>query len=186
MPPLSQLMGCTISTPIHSNKKTRTNLMQCLFKKIFAFSYVWQNKKKKRRSNDDYIHGLKKKKKKKKKKKIPIKSMAYFFRGIQGVWQGYLNNNFQCLNTITSVICISTTLKQRYQKSLTKRVIFFFMTELWVVRDGLSLCLQRNYHAVDLELDAKAILDVLTNPSQSNIVISTILDDYKLLTTQIF
>ena len=34
-----------------------------------------------------------------------------------------------------------------------------------------------------MELDAKAILDVLTNPSQSNIVISAILDDCMLLTT---
>lgn len=51
------------------------------------------------------------------------------------------------------------------------------------MREGLSLCLQRNYHAVDLELDAKAILDVLNNPNWTNTVISAILDDCRLLAT---
>lgn len=53
------------------------------------------------------------------------------------------------------------------------------MAELWVVRDGLSLCLHRNFLVVELELDAKSIFDVLTNPNQSNATIFAILDDYR-------
>nr|XP_023896924.1 uncharacterized protein LOC112008814 [Quercus suber] len=52
-----------------------------------------------------------------------------------------------------------------------------FVAELWAVREGLSLCLHKNFPAVVLELDAKSIYDVLTNPNQSNNIISAILDD---------
>ena len=38
-----------------------------------------------------------------------------------------------------------------------------FVAELWAVREGLSLCLQRNFPAVVLELDAKSICEVLVN-----------------------
>ena len=37
-----------------------------------------------------------------------------------------------------------------------------FIAELWPMQDGLSLCINRNSLAVDIELDAKAIIDVLT------------------------
>lgn len=60
-----------------------------------------------------------------------------------------------------------------------------FMAELWVVKEGLSLCLHRNFPAVKLELDAKSIFDVLTNPNQSNYVISVILDDCRQMMDQL-
>lgn len=60
-----------------------------------------------------------------------------------------------------------------------------FIAELWPMRDGLSLCINRNFLAVDIELDAKAIIDVLTNPNQTNSVISTIMDDCRQLASQI-
>lgn len=60
-----------------------------------------------------------------------------------------------------------------------------FMAELWAVRDGLSLCLQRNFPAVVLELDAKSICEVLVNPNQANNVVSAILDDCRQMMIQI-
>ena len=60
-----------------------------------------------------------------------------------------------------------------------------FMAELWAVRDGLSLCLHRNFPDVELELDAKSIFDVLTNPNQSNATISAILDYCRQMVAQI-
>ena len=60
-----------------------------------------------------------------------------------------------------------------------------FVAKLWVVREGLSLCLHRNLPAVVLELDVKSIFDVLTNPNQSNNIISAILDDYRQMMVQV-
>ena len=60
-----------------------------------------------------------------------------------------------------------------------------FMAELWAVRDGLSLCILRNSQVVEIEMDTKAILDVLANPNQTNTIISSIVDDCKLLITRI-
>ena len=59
------------------------------------------------------------------------------------------------------------------------------MAELWVVRDGLTLCLNRNFPAVIIELDAKAIIDVISNPNQPNSVISSIVNDCKHLAARI-
>ena len=60
-----------------------------------------------------------------------------------------------------------------------------FVAELWAVREGLSLCLQRNFPAVVLELDAKSIFEVLVNPNQANNIISAILDDCRQMMIQI-
>lgn len=38
-----------------------------------------------------------------------------------------------------------------------------FMAELWALQDGLILCIERNFHAAEIEMDAKALIDVLTN-----------------------
>lgn len=51
-----------------------------------------------------------------------------------------------------------------------------FMAELWAIRDGLLLCVERNFQAVVIELDAKAVCDVLCNPTQTNTIISPIVD----------
>ena len=60
-----------------------------------------------------------------------------------------------------------------------------FEAELWALRDGLNICVNKNFQAVEVELDAKAIIDVLQNPSQSSPIISPLLDDCKQLVTQI-
>jgi len=59
------------------------------------------------------------------------------------------------------------------------------MAELWVVRDGLTLCLDRNFPDVIIELDAKAIIDMISNPNQPNSIISSNVNDCKQLTTRI-
>lgn len=52
-----------------------------------------------------------------------------------------------------------------------------FMAELWAIQDGLVLCVERNFHVVEIELDANAVCDVLCNPTQTNTIISPIVDD---------
>lgn len=59
------------------------------------------------------------------------------------------------------------------------------MAELWVVQDGLLLCVERNFQAVEIELDAKAICDVLCNPKQTKMIILPIVDDCRQLLTRI-
>ena len=59
------------------------------------------------------------------------------------------------------------------------------MAELWVVRDGLTLCLDRNFPDVIIELDAKAIIDVISNPNQPNSIISSIVNDCRHLASKI-
>ena len=60
-----------------------------------------------------------------------------------------------------------------------------FAAELWGLREGLLLCSNLNINALEVELDAKAIVDALDNPSYANIVISPLLDDCKLLISRI-
>jgi len=37
------------------------------------------------------------------------------------------------------------------------------LAELWAIQDGLMLCIERNFSKVEVELDAKAIVDMLTD-----------------------
>ena len=60
-----------------------------------------------------------------------------------------------------------------------------FQAELWAIRDGLSLCVDRKFSAVEVDLDAKSVIDVLTSPSCSNNLIYPLVDDCRLLATQI-
>ena len=60
-----------------------------------------------------------------------------------------------------------------------------FLAELWALRDGLSLCVNRSILAVDVELDAKSIVDAIVNPNYSNIFASALLDDCRHLIQQI-
>lgn len=60
-----------------------------------------------------------------------------------------------------------------------------FAAELWGLREGLLLCSNLNINALEVELDAKAIMDALDNPSYVNTVISPLLDDCKLLISRI-
>jgi len=60
-----------------------------------------------------------------------------------------------------------------------------FDVELWALRDGLTICVNKKFQAVGVELDAKAIIDVLKNPTQTNPIISPLLDDYMQLAIQI-
>ena len=57
--------------------------------------------------------------------------------------------------------------------------------KLWGLREGLLLCSNLNINALEVELDAKSIMDALGNPSYVNNVISPLLDDYKLLISRI-
>ena len=56
-----------------------------------------------------------------------------------------------------------------------------FAAELWGLREGLLLYSNLNINALEVELDAKSIVDALGNPSYVNNVISPLLDDCKLL-----
>ena len=60
-----------------------------------------------------------------------------------------------------------------------------FTAETWVLCDGLLVCYQLKLPVVIVELDAKALVDALSNPSYSNSVISPLFDDCKLLASQI-
>ncbi|KAL0003747.1 hypothetical protein SO802_011308 [Lithocarpus litseifolius] len=52
-----------------------------------------------------------------------------------------------------------------------------YIAELWAMRDGFTLCLHRNFPAVIIELDAKAGINVISNPNQPNSIISSIVND---------
>ena len=60
-----------------------------------------------------------------------------------------------------------------------------FMAKLWALRDGLLICVNHNYSAVEVEADAKVVIDVLANPRQSNNFILSILDYCRQLASQI-
>ncbi|KAL0000009.1 hypothetical protein SO802_019611 [Lithocarpus litseifolius] len=56
-----------------------------------------------------------------------------------------------------------------------------FVAEMWGLRDGLLLCSSCNFRCVEIELDAKAIIDMLLNSNYVNILVSPILDDCRQL-----
>ena len=60
-----------------------------------------------------------------------------------------------------------------------------FQAELWGLRDGLTLCVECNFSAVEVELDARSVLDVITSPVCSNSLITSLVDDCKQLATRI-
>lgn len=37
-----------------------------------------------------------------------------------------------------------------------------YIAELWALQDRLLLCINRNFNAIEVELDAKSIIDVLS------------------------
>nr|POF24256.1 putative ribonuclease h protein [Quercus suber] len=51
--------------------------------------------------------------------------------------------------------------------------------ELWALRDGIKLCLSLNLQAVEVELDAKLVVDLLGKEGGSVNVNNTIVADYK-------
>ena len=60
-----------------------------------------------------------------------------------------------------------------------------FIAELWALRDGLMMCVDRNFPAVVVEMDAKVIIEVLNNPNNTNLIISSIVDDCRKLASRI-
>ena len=68
----------------------------------------------------------------------------------------------------------------------SKRIGFTnsFEAKLWGLREGLMLCYNLNISCLEIELDAKAIVDVLGNSSYVNNIISPILDYCKLLASR--
>ncbi|KAK9988172.1 hypothetical protein SO802_028411 [Lithocarpus litseifolius] len=60
-----------------------------------------------------------------------------------------------------------------------------FLAELWALRDGLNLCLSYNFDVVEVELDAKAIVDAISNPKYTNVFVSPLMEDCRLLVSRI-
>ncbi|KAL0012166.1 hypothetical protein SO802_007274, partial [Lithocarpus litseifolius] len=60
-----------------------------------------------------------------------------------------------------------------------------FLAELWALRDGLNLCLSYNFDAVEVELDAKAIVDAISNPNYTNVFVFPLMEDCRLLVSRI-
>ena len=60
-----------------------------------------------------------------------------------------------------------------------------FLAETWALHDGLLLCNQLNLNAAMVELDAKALIDALKNPSYASTIVSSLFDDCRRLAAQI-
>ena len=61
-----------------------------------------------------------------------------------------------------------------------------FLVELWALRDGLHLCLSKNHLNVEVELDAKIIVDPLTATQRSDHPLSPLMDDCRYLATRFY
>ena len=60
-----------------------------------------------------------------------------------------------------------------------------FMAELWALHDGLNVCISRNFAVMEVELDAKAIVDAIANLNYTNVFVSSLMDDCRLLVSRI-
>lgn len=59
-----------------------------------------------------------------------------------------------------------------------------FIAELWALRDGLNLCHNMHLQDVDIQIDAKAVVDIIRDPYYSNQVVMPIVDDCRELISQ--
>ena len=60
-----------------------------------------------------------------------------------------------------------------------------FIAELWALRDRLLIYVHRNFNAIEVELDAKVVIDVLPASNCTNNLVAPLVDDYRQLATQI-
>ena len=61
-----------------------------------------------------------------------------------------------------------------------------FLTKFWALRNELLLCKNLQSSAVETELDAKPVVDFVYRVKDTNGPISFLLDDCRLLVSQIF
>ena len=54
-----------------------------------------------------------------------------------------------------------------------------YLAELWVLRDGLQLCLEMHAQFVVIKVDAKAIVESLNSPTFSSSSVSPLMDECK-------
>jgi len=59
-----------------------------------------------------------------------------------------------------------------------------FIAELWTLRDWLNVCLN-NFAVVEVELDTKAIVEAIANSYYTNLFVSSLIEDCRLLVSQI-
>ena len=74
----------------------------------------------------------------------------------------------------------------QWVNGFSKRIglINSFEADLWGLREGLLLCCNLNISHLEIELDAKAVVEVLGRLSYVNNIISPILDDCRLLVSR--
>ena len=59
-----------------------------------------------------------------------------------------------------------------------------FTAELWALRDGFSICLARNFLMLEVEMNAKILVDMLIDTNNVNIAICPLVDDCRHLASQ--
>lgn len=77
----------------------------------------------------------------------------------RGVWIGGFSRSLECSNRV--------------------------IAELWALRNSLILCNNMHLNVNDVQLDAKAIVHLLTNSSHANRFVMPLLDDCRQLISQI-
>ena len=60
-----------------------------------------------------------------------------------------------------------------------------FIAELWALRDGLILCHDMHLTTVEIHLDASAVVQLFSNPSNTNMSAMPFIDDCRQLLSQI-
>ena len=55
------------------------------------------------------------------------------------------------------------------------------MVVLWALQDGLNICLSKNFPTVEVELDAKIVINALTNPHLTYLNDSPLMEDCRQL-----
>ena len=59
-----------------------------------------------------------------------------------------------------------------------------YLAELWALRDGLNICLSKHLLDVEVELDTKIVVDVLTSSHLPNLNQSLLMDECRQLATR--
>ena len=60
-----------------------------------------------------------------------------------------------------------------------------FLAELWTLRDGQIMCLNLKINALEVELDAKVVVELMNSTCMSNATNSSLVADCRLLLSQV-
>ena len=85
------------------------------------------------------------------------------------------------------VVVVWSGMSKEWLRGFSRRLgcLNSFVAELWGLRDGLMVCKNMQLNAVNVQIDAMAVVQLLTRSTNNNLSVLPLIDDCKKLISQI-